>query len=147
MKKFLLKTTPILAAALLFAGTTLFAGCEKDNHSISITEIVPPDCIYEKLGSEHLAIINSQKDYEDFFSGCSGETLGIDFQKQTLFLLWGTGTHCVLDKTILLEKNGKDCLLTISVFQGDCPSMETWDAFFVTEKLNAKVSLVIHKMS
>ena len=30
MKKFLLKTTPILAAALLFAGTTLFAGCEKE---------------------------------------------------------------------------------------------------------------------
>ena len=39
MKKFLLKTTPILAAALLFTGTTLFAGCEKEkekenNHTI-----------------------------------------------------------------------------------------------------------------
>lgn len=30
MKKFLLKTTPILAAALLITGTMLFAGCEKE---------------------------------------------------------------------------------------------------------------------
>ncbi|MCR5555464.1 MAG: hypothetical protein K6F29_08035 [Bacteroidales bacterium] len=144
------KIMPMLAIViLLVAGIVLFTGCNKDEEkNIPITKItIPSRCVYNKLESDHLLIINSQKDYDIFFSDCSERNFDINFQKQTLFLIWGNSTQCILDKTIQLTKNEKDYLLTISIHQGDCTSVEKWNAFFITKKLNKKISLNINKVS
>ena len=80
--------THIAAAALIAGLLLLFAGCEKektkDNTSaqISITEVLLPNCVYDIIEKEKLVVINSQKEYDSLFTGCSGEKPNIDFQKQ-----------------------------------------------------------------
>ena len=112
--------------------------------NISITEILLPNCVYDIIEKEKLVVINSQKEYDRLFSGCSGEKPNIDFQKQTLLISWGVSTQCILKKTITLEKEENNFVLNIQIRQGDCTSIETWNAFFVTEKINSNVSYSIN---
>ena len=149
--KNLIKTMPIAATvALLVAGAFLFAGCEKEkkteeNKKISTTEIsLSMDCIYDRLECEKLVEINSQGEFDNLFSGCNGLGTDIDFQKQTLFLIYGISMQCVLGKDIIFEKIENNYQLTLKIHQGDCHSVEKWNAFFVTEKINSNVSYSIN---
>ena len=113
---------------------------------ISITEVLLPNCVYDIIEKEKLVVINSQKEYDSLFTGCSGEKPNIDFQKQTLLISWGISTQCILKKTIKLEKKENNYVLNIQICQGDCTSIETWNAFIVTEKINSNVTLSINNV-
>ena len=137
-------------ASVILAGAIFFAGCEKEkktdeNKKISTQEIpLSVDCIYDRLECEKLDVINSQEDFDIFFSGCKGTKPDIDFKRQTLFLIYGINMQCILEKVYVLEKDGNKYRLTINIRQGDCQSVEKWNIFFVTEKINSNISYSIN---
>ena len=45
-----------------------------------------------------------------------------------------------------LEKKENNYVLNIQICQGDCTSIETWNAFIVTEKINSNVTLSINNV-
>lgn len=139
-----------LMATVFLAGAFLFAGCEKEKktESVSITEIpISSYCIYGNIPCAELKIIHSQEEFVSLLGDCADMNMAIDFSQYDLFVLWGQTTYNFMGKDIVFQKYKKEYHLEVTVREGDGPSVEKWAVSFIAPKTNSNVSLKINKIS
>lgn len=144
-----MKTKERHGIILALAATTLLlaASCNKEE-AVPFSEVEVPgmQCVLNKVDDLHLVVINSQQECDALFPECRPNLQEVDFNKQTLFAVKGEANNCIIDKQITCTRKGKQVLVGITIEEGDCTSVEAWQAIFATkEKIKAEdVSLAIH---